>query len=158
MKSIKVFMALMFIFIVKGLVFTSTLDSMYGLWKGEGKIIVNWCNKRSLDISIQIHEDSTVKGKFGDAIIENGKIKRNSRILRLLGNSEYLISGKLHGAIIKEESISRKGLKYLSLTYDRGQLVGGFYTTGKSGLFDKAGRKNKMKFSGIHVLLNRLEE
>ena len=66
-------------------------DSMIGQWEGTGKIIVTWCEQDSLPVDIWIDENGIVTGKVGDAEITAGTLGLNGAILRMLGNSRYII-------------------------------------------------------------------
>ena len=51
-----------------------SIEDFIGAWKGEGKIIVAWCEQRQLAFEFQIDSDGNVSGKIGDAHIRHGKI------------------------------------------------------------------------------------
>jgi len=118
-----------------------------GHWSGKGAIIVSWCAQDSLPIHIAIHNDATVSGNIGDATIVRGTLRVNSWLLRLLGNSTYVIETELRDALIANEHIRRRHFTlFLDLTNDG--LRGGFHSSGSKG-----GGKNAMKLSGSGLLL-----
>ena len=57
------------------------LPGMIGRWEGKTKIIVTWCKQDKLSLSLRILSDGEVGGRIGDATVENGRIKRNAKIL-----------------------------------------------------------------------------
>lgn len=128
-----------------------------GMWEGSGHEIVSWSEEDSIFFSLEIHEDGTVTGHVGDAVLENGVLKTNGWFVQLLGNPKYIIGGDLNGAIVEKEGIFRKKLRWLLLDYINGQFEGGFHT---SGTFTHpwAGNnhwKKHMRMTGVDVKLFR---
>ena len=117
-------------------------SGMTGNWQGKGKIIVSWCEQDSLSFYLTITSDGKVSGKIGDAVIKNGQLKKNSLILRWLGNSEYIIEADLEGSIVKTENITRESIK-LIVDFEDNCIVGDFRTSG-----GKFGGKDKMQMAG----------
>lgn len=115
---------------------------MTGNWQGKGKIIVSWCEQDSLSFYLTITSDGKVSGKIGDAVIKNGQLKKNSLILRWLGNSEYIIEADLEGSIVEAENITRESIK-LIVDFEDNCIVGDFRTSGS-----KFGGKDKMQMAG----------
>ncbi|MBC8440851.1 MAG: hypothetical protein H8D87_14375 [Deltaproteobacteria bacterium] len=118
-----------------------------GTWKGEGKIIVGWCNQKQLSFELRIDLEGNVSGKIGDAHIRSGKIKLNNIIYRWLGNSEYIIDAKLSNYLIEKEEIKRESIR-IFLDFKQASFTGGFHTSGS-----KSGGKEKMILSGASVKL-----
>ena len=70
-------------------------EDFIGTWKGEGKIIVAWCEQKHLSFELQIGTNGIVSGKIGDAQIRSGKLRINNFLHRWLGNKEFRIDIKL---------------------------------------------------------------
>ncbi|MFC1524441.1 hypothetical protein ACFL6N_06580 [Thermodesulfobacteriota bacterium] len=70
-------------------------EDLVGIWKGEGKVIVAWCEQKQLPFELQIDIDRNVSGKIGDAQILHGKIRLNNIVYRWLGNRKFIIDAKL---------------------------------------------------------------
>ena len=88
-----------------------SIEDFIGTWKGEGKIIVTWCEQKQLPFELQIDSDGNVSGKIGDAHIRHGKIRLNNIIYRWLGNREYIIDAELSNYLIEKEKIKRKSIR-----------------------------------------------
>lgn len=121
-----------------------------GHWKGDGKIIVAWCEKTHLSFDLHINEHGNVTGTIGDATIDHGRIRQNNIILRWLGNREYVIEANLLNVLIKEEDIQRESIR-LFLDFKSSFLTGGFHTSGS-----KFGGKETMVLSGIDIKLSKV--
>lgn len=121
-----------------------------GTWKGEGRIIVAWCEQRQLSFELQLDMNGNVLGKIGDAQILHGKIRLNNIVYRWLGNRKYIIDAKLTGFLIEKEKIRRESIRVF-LDFENPFLVGGFHTSGS-----KFGGKEKMIFSGTNVKLVKI--
>ena len=122
---------------------------MAGQWMGQSKIIVSWCEQEYLDFDLNIDENGRVSGIAGDAIIVEGKIKNNSWILRLLGNTDYILDAKLDGPIIKTENIHRERIKLL-LDFNGESFKGEFRSSSS-----KFGGKENMQMAGVKLLLTK---
>ena len=127
-----------------------SIEDFIGTWKGEGKIIVTWCEQKQLAIELQIDSDGNVSGKIGDAHIRHGKIRLNNIIYRWLGNKKYIINTKLLNYLIKKEKIKRDSIR-IFLDFKKPFLTGGFHTSGS-----KFGGKEKMIVSGNSVKLVKI--
>ena len=127
-----------------------SIEDFIGTWKGEGKIIVTWCEQKQLAIELQIDSDGNVSGKIGDAHIRHGKIRLNNIIYRWLGNKKYIIETKLSNYLIKKEKIKRDSIR-IFLDFKKPFLTGGFHTSGS-----KFGGKEKMIVSGNSVKLVKI--
>ncbi len=151
MRFIHIFTVIALLFIATGQAQIESFPGaqLLGRWTGAGAIIVNWCAQDSLPVNIVIHKDGTVSGKIGDATITDGQFRLNSRVLRFLGNSTYLIEADLSGALIAKENIERKHIT-LFLDFKNGRLSGGFHSSGGKG-----GDKASMKLSGSGLALVR---
>ena len=127
-----------------------SIEDFIGTWKGEGKIIVTWCEQKQLAFELQIDSDGNVSGKIGDAHIRHGKIRLNNIIYRWLGNREYIIDAELSNYLIEKEKIKRESIR-IFLDFQKPFLTGGFHTSGS-----KFGGKEKMIFSGNSVKLVKI--
>ncbi|MBT5539891.1 MAG: hypothetical protein HOK29_13255 [Candidatus Marinimicrobia bacterium] len=121
-----------------------------GYWKGEGRIIVAWSEKKTITFDLQIHENGNVTGAVGDAIITQGRIQLNNKILIWLGNKEYIIDADLKHFLNKSEKIKRESIR-LFLDFKRPFLTGGFHSSGS-----KFGGKEKMVLSGTDIKLTKV--
>jgi hypothetical protein len=115
--------------------------------KGEGRIIVKWCEQKQLSFELQIDSAENVSGKIGDTHIRHGKIRLNNIIYRWLGNKEYFIDAELSNYIIEKEKIERDSIR-IFLDFNKPFLIGGFHTSGS-----KFGGKEKMILSGSRIKL-----
>ena len=113
-----------------------------GTWKGEGKIIVAWCEQKQLSFELHIDMDGNVTGEIGNAHIRHGKIKLNNIIYRWLKNREYIINAELSNYLIEKEKIKRESIR-IFLDFKKPFFIGGFHTSGS-----KFGGKEKMILSG----------
>jgi hypothetical protein len=127
-----------------------SIEDFIGIWKGEGKIIVTWCEQKQLAFELQIDSDGNVSGKIGDAHIRHGKIRLNNIFYRWLGNKKYIIDTKLSNCLIKKEKIKRDSIR-IFLDFQKPFLIGGFHTSGS-----KFGGKEKMIVSGNSVKLVKI--
>ena len=125
-------------------------EDFIGTWKGEGRIIVAWCEQKQLSFEFQIDINGNVLGKIGDAQILNGKIRLNNIVYRWLGNRKYIIDAKLTNYLIKKEKIRRESIRVF-LDFENPFFVGGFHTSGS-----KFGGKEKMILSGTNVKLVKI--
>ena len=126
-------------------------EDLIGQWSGKGRIIVSWCDQEFIGLDIVIHDDQQVTGTIGDAVINNGRVKKNNWVLRMLGNPEFIIAGNLIGPLIESENIHRKSIHYLLLNMESGDiLTGGFHSSG----WHFGGRK-KMVLSVTDITLQK---
>ena len=125
-------------------------EDFIGIWKGEGKIIVAWCEQKKLSFELQIDMDGNVSGKIGNALIRHGKIRLNNIVYRWLGNHKYIIDAMLSSFLVEKEKIKRETIR-IFLDFERPFLLGGFHTSG-----NKIGGKEKMVFSGTNLKLQRI--
>lgn len=125
-------------------------EDFIGTWKGEGKIIVAWCEQKQLSFELQIDLDGNVSGKIGNALIRYGKIRLNNIVYRRLGNRKYIIDAKLSNYLIEKEKIKRESIRVF-LDFENPFFVGGFHTSGS-----KFGGKDKMILSGSSVRLFKI--
>lgn len=115
--------------------------------KGEGRIIVKWCEQKQLSFELQIDSAENVSGKIGDTHIRHGKIRLNNRIYRWIGNRKYIIDAELSGYLVEKEKIERESIR-IFIDFENPFLIGGFHTSGS--MF---GGKEKMILSGTNVKL-----
>ena len=120
-----------------------------GSWRGEGRIIVAWCRQKSLSFDLEIDRQGKVRGKIGDARIQDGKFRLNKIFYRLLGNRQYIVNASLNGDLIGFENIGRDSIR-IFLDEEDHTLVGGFHTSGS-----KFGGKEKMILSGTDIKLTK---
>ena len=121
-----------------------------GYWWGEGRIIVAWSEKKTINFDLQIHENGSVTGSIGDAIVTQGRIKLNNKVWRWLGNKKYIIDADLDHFLNKKEKIKRESIR-IFLNFKRSFLTGGFHNSGS-----KFGGKEKMVLSGTNIMLTRV--
>jgi hypothetical protein len=124
--------------------------TLSGHWKGDGKIIVVWCENTHLSFDLHINEHGKVTGTIGDATIDHGRIRHNNILLRWLGNREYVLEAHLLHVLIKEEDIQRESIR-LFLDFKSSFLTGGFHTSGS-----KFGGKETMVLSGTDIKLSKV--
>jgi len=125
-------------------------ENFIGTWKGEGRIIVAWCEQKKISFEVQIDTDGNVSGKIGDAHIRHGNLRLNNIIYRWLGNREYIIDAELSNYLIEKEKIRRESIR-IFLDYKESSFTGGFHTSGS-----KFGGKEKMVLSGSRVKLVKI--
>lgn len=104
---------------------------MVGHWKGDAQIFVDWTRTKTLTVDIFIGRDDRVTGKIGDAYLIDGRFARNRGWLmqRLGWRTDYLIDGRLNGAVIAAENIRREGVM-LPLDWNGDRFEGGVNTSG----------------------------
>ncbi len=124
---------------------------IYGNWKGNGRIVVNWTEARYLNYDININEDNSVTGNVGDAEIINGIMEPRSTIMKWLGNGDYIISGKLKSDILRSEKVVRQSFNFMFILQNN-KLLGGMHTSGS--MF---GGKEKMVLTIFEIILNKSE-
>src|ERR1051326_4891892 len=68
-----------------------------GQWKGHARIIVVGAKQTNLAVALEIRDNGTVTGRIGDALLINGRLKKNrgepARKLKL--KTDYIIVGNL---------------------------------------------------------------
>jgi hypothetical protein len=107
------------------------VPGMVGHWEGNARIIVTWCQQTNLPVVVDIRADGTVTGKIGDATFTHGQLRRNRGWLgrKLNIKTDYIITGRLIGPIVRSEGITRSGIK-MPLTFSGGNFTGAIHTTG----------------------------
>ena len=131
--------------------------AMVGHWEGNARIIVSWCNQTNLTVAVDIHADGNVTGKIGNATLVAGRLQANRGWLgrKLNLATDYVITGKLDGAIVAAESIARDNI-YIPLNLKDNAFVGGINTSGSSCVFSsKKTMKEKMSLSAMSLKLIR---
>jgi hypothetical protein len=124
-----------------------------GHWKGNARIIVAWAKQTNLCVTLHIRDDASVTGKVGDALLTNGRLKRNRGWIgqNLKVKTDYIIVGDLEGGIIASEGITRSRVK-IPLNLNGGVLAGGIHTSGC-----KFGGKEQMILSAAGLTLRRVD-
>jgi hypothetical protein len=122
-----------------------------GQWQGHARIIVAWADQTDLRVALDIRDSGEVTGKIGDALLTNGRLKKNRGELgrKLKGKTDYIIVGDLKGDIISAEGITRRHVK-IPLNSSNGILSGGVHTSGS-----KFGGKDHMILSAAGLTLTR---
>lgn len=109
------------------------LPPLIGHWEGSARIIVDWCSQQQMQVSIDVHPDSTVTGKVGDATLVNGRLTNNRGWLgrKLNLATDYIVRGDLTGSLIPAEGITRTAIS-IPFSFDAaaGSLIGGLHTDG----------------------------
>jgi hypothetical protein len=125
--------------------------AMMGTWSGDGQIVVNWTNQRSIHVRLVILADGSVSGEVGDARLTNGRIARNrGAIGRFLNiKTDYIVFGDLRGPVIASEHIQRDGVK-MPLNWNGSEFSGGLHTSGSA-----FGGADRMIFTAFHLRLTR---
>lgn len=79
--------------------------SLHGTWVGEGRVDVEWVERRSLAVELSISEVGTVSGRVGDARLVEGFVRSNrSDLGRTLGMwSDWAIEGRLEDELLADE-------------------------------------------------------
>ena len=110
--------------------------AMLGHWDGNARIIVSWCHQKNLPVAVDIHADGSVTGKIGDATLIGGSFEANRGWLgrKLNLATDYIITGKLDGAIVAAEGITRDKI-YIPLNLKDDTFVGGINTSGSLCVF-----------------------
>jgi hypothetical protein len=125
--------------------------AMVGCWQGNARIIVSWCRQTNLPVKVEIHADGSVTGTVGDAKLTGGRFQQNRGWLgrKLNLATDFIIRGRLDGAIVATEGITRSSVM-IPLNLSGGNFAGGINTSGT--LF---GGKKKMIFTAMSLTLTR---
>lgn len=123
--------------------------AMAGDWEGNTRIIVSWCQQKNLALKLDIHADGSVSGSVGDAKLTGGCFEQNHGWLgrKLNLATDYIIRGKLDGAIVAAEGIALERVM-IPLNFGSGVFKGGLNTSGR--MF---GGKRSMPFSAGSLAL-----
>jgi hypothetical protein len=129
-------------------------SEMAGEWRGNARIIMNWCQETNLPLAMTIRADGTVTGQIGDAILTNAflRLNRGAVAKKLNLKTDYIIVGQLNGPIVAKENIVRRSVS-IPLNFNNGMFAGGLHTSGS--MF---GGKEKMILSASGVKLIRVEK
>lgn len=123
--------------------------AMVGHWEGNARIIVSWCHQKNLPVAVDIHADGSVTGKIGDATLVGG---------HFLSHPSWpwghtLVTGKLAGAIVAAEGITRPEVTMMC-DYSDGSFKGQLDTSGSLCVFSsEETMKEKMSFSARSLKL-----
>jgi len=116
-------------------------SSMAGHWEGSTHVIVAWCNRSELPVSLDISPDGTVAGKIGDAELTNAEIVKKHGWLGREDSAAYLIKGSLKGPIVAAEGIFRCDV-FIHIRFEGVRISGGLATSGaKFGGKETMGRR-----------------
>ena len=125
--------------------------AMAGAWTGEAQIVVSWTAQRRLPIRLVVAADGRVSGQVGDARLVDAHLRPNrgwfGRHLRV--KTDYIVVGRLEGALIATEGIRRDGAR-LPLNWTGRDFRGGVHTTGA-----KAGGAERAALSASRLTLRR---
>ena len=129
----------------------ATLDSMTGVWCGSARIVVDWTVQKNLGLRLTIDRSGNVTGQIGDAQVTSGRVRANrgpvGRMLNI--RTDYIIVGKLRGAIIADEGVQRSEVK-IPVNWTGSEFQGSVHTDGSS-----FGGKNRMVLSASRLVLRR---
>jgi hypothetical protein len=131
--------------------------AMAGHWEGNARIIVSWCRQKNLPVAVDIQADGSVTGKIGDATLIGGSFEANRGWLgrKLNLATDYIITGKLDGAIVAAEGIARDKI-YIPLNLKDNAFLGGINTSGSLCVFSsEKTMKEKMGLSARSLKLIR---
>ena len=131
----------------------SIQPAMAGTWSGNAHIVVNWTEQKKLPVRVAITQDGTVAGTVGDATLRDGRLRRNRNAIGRALNvkTDWIIEGKLEGAIIKSEGIQRDSVK-LPLNWIDDHYEGGVNTSGSA-----VGGKQSMWLAAQQLRLERVK-
>jgi hypothetical protein len=125
--------------------------AMVGTWSGDGQIVVNWTDQRSIHVRLVIVADGSVSGAVGDAQLTSARIARNrgaiGRFLHI--KTDYIVSGELRGPVIASEHVQRDGVK-MPLNWNGSVFTGALHTSGSA-----FGGAHRMAFTASHLRLAR---
>jgi len=132
--------------------YESFAPATVGQWKGNARVVAVWTKQTNLCVTLDIRDDGAVTGKIGNALLTNGRLKKNPGWLdrKLDVKPDYIIVGDLQGAIIAAEGITRAHVK-IPLHLSGDTLTGGLHTCGS-----KFGGKDQMILSAAGLTLNRV--
>jgi hypothetical protein len=124
---------------------------MTGHWEGNARIIVSWCHQTNLTVAVDIHADGSVTGKIGDATLVGGNFLSH----RTWPWGHAMITGKLDGAIVAAEGITRSDLKMVC-DFRNDSFEGQIDTNGSLSVFSsEKTRKEKMALTAVDLKLIR---
>jgi hypothetical protein len=131
--------------------------TMAGHWTGNARIIVSWCHQTNLPVEVDIHADGSVIATVGDARLLEGRFQPNRGWLGRLLNlaSDYIITGRLDGAIVAAEGITRERVM-IPLDFNGGVFKGRVLTNGLK-FVEKDQWKDKMMFNAASLILTHLQ-
>jgi hypothetical protein len=125
--------------------------AMVGHWEGNARIIVSWCHQTNLTVAVDIHADGRVTGKIGDATLVGGHFLSH----RSWPWGHTMVTGKLNGAIVAAEGITRS---YVTMMCDfsDGSFKGQLDTDGSLCVFSsQETMKEKMALTAVGLKLIR---
>ena len=125
--------------------------AMAGHWEGNARIIVSWCHQTNLPVAVDIHADGSVTGKIGDATLVAGHFLSH----RSWPWRHTLVTGKLDGAIVAAEGITRPDVTMIC-DFSNGSFTGQIDTNGSLCVFSsEKTMKEKMALTAVGLKLIR---
>jgi hypothetical protein len=125
--------------------------AMAGHWEGNARIIVSWCHQKNLPVAVDIHADGSVSGKIGDATLVGGHFLPH----RSWPWRHTLVTGKLDGAIVAAEGITRSDVTMIC-DFSNGSFNGQIDTNGSLCVFSsEKTMKEKMALTAVGLKLIR---
>jgi hypothetical protein len=102
-----------------------------GRWEGQGREIVSWSNKDYIVVDLDIRPDGTVTGIIGDAFLRDARIRPNRGSIgrRFDWWTDWIVEGRLEGAVVISEGIVREGVK-IPFSLEGGRMRGSVHTSG----------------------------
>lgn len=130
---------------------STVTPAMAGHWEGSARIIVSWCHQKNLAVAVDIHADGTVTGKIGDATLVAGHFLP----YRSWPWRHTIITGKLDGAIVAAEDITRLDVTVIC-DFSDGSFTGQIDTNGSCCVFSsQKTMKEKMALTAVDLKLIR---
>jgi hypothetical protein len=125
--------------------------AMVGHWEGNARIIVSWCHQTNLTVAVDIHADGSVTGKIGDATLVGGHFLSH----RTWPWGHTLVTGKLDGAIVAAEGITRSDVTMIC-DFSNDSFKGQIDTNGSLCVFSsQKTMKEKMALTAVGLKLTR---
>lgn len=129
----------------------ATRDSMTGVWCGSARIVTDWTRQKNLGVRLEIPPSGVITGQVGDARLVAGRLEANrgpvGRMLNI--KTDYMIVGKLEGAIIASEGVTRPGVQ-IPVDWMGSEFRGSVQSEGW-----KFGGKDHMRLTASPLVLRR---
>ena len=125
--------------------------AMAGHWEGNARIIVSWCHQTNLPVAVDIDADGNVTGKIGNATLVAGHFLSH----RSWPWRHTLVTGKLDGAIVAAEDITRSDVTMIC-DFSNGSFNGQIDTNGSLCVFSsEKTMKEEMALTAVGLKLIR---